>query len=261
MKITRIIIENFKSISHIDIKVSDKINVFIGGNSVGKSNIFDAINWPLGPIYPSFNSTIEQDHYLGELDNKIKIRLYFDNDKYLELAEEWVDNRGSVKSGLNLSNNYITNENRQAYSSAYLGIDRQILDYLPSNRWSLIGRILLEINKLFQKEEIINEETGESFFKSDIFKNKIHKIRDDLLFSVKDEDGREIMKEFISILQKESAKQLNRTEEEFSVDLNLYDPWNFYRTLQLIVKEPETDMQFQASNLGMANCFRQKVFI
>ena len=36
MKITRIVIENYKSIKHIDINFSSKVNAFIGENSVGK---------------------------------------------------------------------------------------------------------------------------------------------------------------------------------------------------------------------------------
>ncbi len=251
MKITRVQISNYKSISSVDISPSTKMNVFIGENSVGKSNILNAVNWLLGPIYPSFNSTVENDHYRGELGNKIKIRLTFDDGKVLELAEEWVDSRAQAKSGLNLSGGYISDQQRQKYTSAYLGIDRQILDYLPSNRWTLIGRILLEINKQFQKEEIVNSETGEITKKSGLFKTELQRIRDDFLFAVKDDNGNQIMKEFVEILQKESAKQLNRPEEDFIVDLNLYDPWNFYRTLQLIVNERDTNLQFQASTLGM----------
>ena len=87
MKIIEILIENYKSIKHLEFKPHDKINAFIGENSVGKSNIFDAINWLLGPTYPSFNSTKKEDHYLGDKNNKIKIRLKFDDGNYLELAE------------------------------------------------------------------------------------------------------------------------------------------------------------------------------
>ncbi len=250
MKITEILIKNYKSIKHLEFKPHDKINAFIGENSVGKSNIFDAINWLLGPTYPSFNATKKEDRYLGDINNKIKIILSFDDGNYLELAEEWQDRRGNIKSGLNMSGNYITDENRQRYTSAYLGVDRQILDYLPSNRWSLLGRILLEINKLFLSEKVKNEK-GEVIPKSEQFKKDLKKIRDNLLFSVKDEDGNEIMKKFVEILQRESARQLNKPESDFTVDLNLYDPWNFYRTLQLLVKETDTNLQFQASTLGM----------
>ena len=43
MKIKRIRIQNYNSIKDIDITLSDKVNVFIGENSVGKSNIFAAM--------------------------------------------------------------------------------------------------------------------------------------------------------------------------------------------------------------------------
>ena len=103
MKIERIVIRNFKSVKHIDIACSSKINAFIRENSVGKSNIFDAINWSLGPVYPSFNSTLPQDHFMGDTSNVIKITLCFDDGKYFQLAENWIDQRQNQKSGLNLS--------------------------------------------------------------------------------------------------------------------------------------------------------------
>jgi putative ATP-dependent endonuclease of OLD family len=251
MKIERIVIRNFKSVKHIDIACSSKINAFIGENSVGKSNIFDAINWSLGPVYPSFNSTLPQDHFMGDTSNDIKITLCFDDGKYLQLAENWIDQRQNQKSGLNLSANYITDIERQKYCSAYLGVDRSILDYSPSNRWSLMGRILLDINQMFKEQEVVNEETGEVQKKTDIFKTEIEKIRDEILFTVEDHNGTQVMKKFIETLQKETAKQLNRPENELKVDLNLYDPWNFFRTLQLVICENDTNLSFQASNLGM----------
>lgn len=250
MRIKRIQIRNFKSIQEIDISPSQEINVFIGENSVGKSNVFDAVTWLLGPVYPSFNSTQPQDRYNGDENNEIKIRLTFDDGNYLELAESW-EYKGYQKSGLNFNGGFINDIERQKYCSAYVGVDRAILDYLPSNRWSLMGRILLEINELFKSEEVLDEETGEIISKPEHFKKELESIRDNVLFSVKDHHGNEVMKQFIKILQVESAKQLNRPENDFTIDLNLYDPWNFYRTLQLIVNETDTSLSFQASSLGM----------
>jgi len=251
MKIERIVIKNYKSIKHIDIACSSKINSFIGENSVGKSNLFDAINLSLGTVYPSFSLTLPQDHFMGDTSNEIDISLYFDDGKYLQLAENWNDQRQNQKSGLNLSGNYITNIERQKYCSAYLGVDRTILDYSPSNRWSLMGRILLDINQMFRQQEVVNLETGEVQKKTDIFKTQIEKIRDEILFTVEDQNGIQVMKKFIETLQKETAKQLNRPENELKFDLNLYDPWNFFKTLQLVICENDINLCFQASNLGM----------
>jgi putative ATP-dependent endonuclease of OLD family len=188
---------------------------------------------------------------MGNPDNEICITLYFDDGKHLQLAEKWLDYKQQEKSGLNLSGGYIQDLERQRYCSAYLGVDRKILDYLPSNRWSLLGRILLDINEMFKLDEVVNEETGEVTKKTDLFKQGLEQIRDNILFTVRNEHGVEVMKQFIQTLQRESAKQLNKPETDFRIDLNLYDPWNFYRTLQLIVHESDLNLSFQASNLGM----------
>ena len=249
MKITKITIDNYKSVKHLEFEPSSGLNAFIGANSTGKSNVFDAINWLLGPAYPSFNSTKKEDRFLGDENNKIAIHLDFDDKNYLELTEEWTDSYGRTKSGLNYNGSYCTSENRERYCCAYLGVEREILDYLPSNKWSLVGRILQEINKRFLGESM--QYNNQTKAKKEWLKEWLTFIRDKLLFSVKDESGQEVMKKFMTILQEESARQLNRPQSDFIVDLSLYDPWNFYRTLQLIVKEQDMGLEFQASNLGM----------
>ena len=246
MKITRILIRNYKSIKELDFKPNPRLNIFIGENSVGKSNIFDAINWILGPTYPTFNATTKEDHYLGNENNKILIRLEFDTNDSLELNEhKEVD--GQNKSGLfyNDQNYNCKREIRETFCSAFIGTERQIVDYLPSNRWSLLGRILLDINKRFCEEQT---EDGEP--KPEKLKKELDEIRDKLLFTVKGENGSEIMKDFIAILQEESARQMNISPENFKLNFNLYDPWNFYKTLQILVKEPEIGLEFQASQLS-----------
>ncbi|OGK35675.1 hypothetical protein A3F59_01900 [Candidatus Roizmanbacteria bacterium RIFCSPHIGHO2_12_FULL_38_13] len=249
MKITKVLIDNYKSIKHLEFVPNKGINSFVGANSTGKSNIFEAMTWLLAPTYPSFNSTKKEDRFLGEDTNKIKVKLDFDDGHYLELAEEWTDTYGRLKSGLNFNGNYCNSEQREQYCCAYLDTERKILDYLPSSKWTLVGRILQEVNKMFLTESMVHK--GQNKLKKIWLKEWLTTIRDKLLFSVKDPSGQDIMKKFLDILQEESAKQLNRPKTDLTVDLSLYDPWNFYKTLQLIVKEPDMDLEFQASNLGM----------
>lgn len=249
MKIANVLIENYKSVKHLEFKPHNGINSFVGANSTGKSNIFEAITWLLGPVFPSFNATKKQDRFLGDDSNKIKIKLDFDDGNYLELAEEWTDSGGRDKSGLNFNGSYCNSEQRELYCCAYLDTERKILDYLPASRWTLVGRILQEVNKRFSAETMPHK--GVTKAKKEWLKEWLKVIRDRLLFSVKDEGGQNIMEKFLDILQEESAKQLNKPKSDLTVDLSLYDPWNFYKTLQLIVKEPDMDLEFPASDLGM----------
>lgn len=87
MKIKNIVINNYKSIKHLEIDANDGLNAFIGENSVGKSNIFNALNWTIGPVYPSFNSTLPSDHWLGDENNLISIQITYNDGNTLELAE------------------------------------------------------------------------------------------------------------------------------------------------------------------------------
>ena len=245
MKITRIYIKNYKSIEKLDINPNAKLNVFIGENGTGKSNIFNAINWLLGPNYPTFNATTKQDHYLGNDNNKIHIQLYFEDDHLLDLDESKPSYHFSIKQhGVNIG---ASQSLRQKFCAAYVGVEREIADYLPSNRWSLLGRILLDVNKRFSEETVEGEE-GE--LKSEKLRRELDRIRDELLFSVIDDSGDNIMDKLVGILQKESASQMNRREEDFQINFNLYDPWNFYRMLQVLVNEPELNLTFQASQMG-----------
>lgn len=251
MKITRLFIQNYKSIKNIDISLSDQVNVFIGENSVGKSNIFAAINWVLGPIYPSFNNVSKEDFYRGDVDAHVIIRIYFDDGHFLELTNCWRDRNGYHKSGLNLDGfQYVSDDIRQRYISALIGSDRKVSENPATNRWTLLGRLLRDINARFEEEKILLPD-GTEESKVNLFKQEMERIRDEILFSVTDSDGNNLMQQFVSILGLETARQLNRTPDEFRIDLNMYDPWNFYRTLQIMVNEAETGMTFRASELGM----------
>ncbi len=208
MKITHLYIKNYKSIKELDISLSDKVNVFIGENSVGKSNVFSAIDWLLGSVYPSLNNIPQEDFYRGDISAQLIVRISFDDGHYLEMNTKWFDGKGNKKSGLNLDGrNYVSDDIRQKYMSAYVGADRKISENPANNRWTLLGRLLRDINSRFITESIKDNETGEEISKVDYFKKQMQTIRDKTLFSVKDENGQNIMEEFARILGEETAKE------------------------------------------------------
>lgn len=70
MKVSRIEVENFKSIEKYDFEVND-FNIFIGKNNHGKTNLFDALDW--------FDSGKTENSYYRNNDQTltIKVRLHF----------------------------------------------------------------------------------------------------------------------------------------------------------------------------------------
>ena len=245
MYITRIFIKNFKSIKEIDIYPNKWLNVFIWENSVGKSNIFKALDWVLWKTYPTFNQIPREDHFMWDYENKIQIIIEFDDRMTFCLNEN--EERYKFKM-TQWNNSFFNDETRKKYCCAYLDTKREIADYMPSNRWSLLWRILQEINTKFSEESVtINWECK---LKKEVLKDRLWEIKNELLFTVKDNNGENVMESLLKIIQNETSEQLNRNWNEFNIDFNLYDPWNFYRTLQITVKE-DNWLEFQAWSLWM----------
>lgn len=104
------------------------INVFIGANNVGKSNILSAMEYLLGPSYPTANRLERWDFYQGDEELPLKIALDFDDGAHLSFDSTWHDGYGREKHGLNYNGSYISDEVRSRYISASIGPDRRVLD-------------------------------------------------------------------------------------------------------------------------------------
>ncbi|MGQ9702845.1 MAG: ATP-dependent nuclease [bacterium] len=258
MKITRVKIENYRSIKSLEFRPKE-LCAIVGENNVGKSNIFSALNFILGPTFPTEKGLGYDDFYLRDYERKIKIEVDLElfesaSPENITLSFSWDDDaRGGPRYSLRKFSNgypsdindeerqksYINDEERQKYAIVHLGADRKISDYMPSNRWTLLGRLLLDINEKFKSDSsrVAN------------FEAEMKKIRDNLLFNM------EGFRELVEIVKDVSASQLGKSPEDFEVDFQLYDPWHFYRTLQIIVKEAikqgKDKMSFQASQMGM----------
>ncbi len=250
MKIDRLTIKNYRSVHNLELDLSPRINVFIGANNVGKSNILSAMEYLLGPSYPTANRLERWDFYKGDEELPLKIALSFDDGACLSFDSTWLDGYGREKHGLNLNGGYVSDEERNRYVSASIGPDRRVLDNPASSQWSLLGRMLKEFNERLS-EETITSSDGREVTKAEAFKRSMQEIRDQILFSITDEDGMNLMGELGRIMQEETANQLNCSPNDLTVDLNAYDPWNLYKTLQIFVTEQETGVQMRASDMGM----------
>ena len=250
MKVDRVSIRNYKSIQSLDLDLSPRINVFIGANNVGKSNILSAMEWLMGPTYPTANRLERWEFFNGDEELPLKISLEFDDNNVLSFDSVWYDRYNREKHGLNFNGGYISDEVRSRYIAASVGADRRIVDNPASNQWTLLGRMLKEFNAQLDVDTIVRSD-GSVVSKADEFKHRMELIRDELLFSITDCDGTNLMQELKRILQEETARQLNCSPSDLSIDLNAYDPWNLYRTLQIFVTEQSSGVQMRASEMGM----------
>ena len=66
MHLSRLYIENYRSIEKIDLKFERGKNVIVGRNNSGKSNILKAIDLVLGEYSPTYNKSeniVESDFF------------------------------------------------------------------------------------------------------------------------------------------------------------------------------------------------------
>lgn len=250
MKIEHLDIVNYKSIKELHLDLNSRINVFIGANNVGKSNIMSAMEYLLGPTYPMVNRLDKSDFYNGQDDQPLKIAMRFDNGNTLSFDSTWIDYRGNEKHGLNLNGSYANGDVRNQYVAASIGPDRRMRENPASSQWTLLGRMLKDFNSRLY-EQSTRLEDGSEVTMAEAYKRQMETIRDEILFSIESDDGTNLMGELKRILQEETARQLNCSPNDLAIDLSTYDPWNLFKTLQIYVTEQGSGVQMRAADMGM----------
>ena len=92
MYLSRLYIENYRSIQKLDLKFSKGKNVIVGKNNAGKSNIIKAIDLILGeksPTWDKLDNITDTDFFEGNINNEIFIwcELLREENELLDLSE------------------------------------------------------------------------------------------------------------------------------------------------------------------------------
>src|SRR4030067_537072 len=153
MQITRVYIENFKSIKELEF-YPKSITALIGENNAGKSNILTAIEKILGARYPMGNSLEMDDFYNRNPLNRIKIQLSIVDEKgdvhFIDFS--YKDDYRGEGYYFEIDGYAAKGSKRENYPFLRLTTDRTISDNMPSNRWSLWGKILRDVNEELLKD-------------------------------------------------------------------------------------------------------------
>lgn len=73
MRISKIIVENYRSIQKVEVSLS-KFAIFVGQNNHGKTNFFEAVEW----FYNAKSSTV--DERFGRVEgNRISVEIFFED--------------------------------------------------------------------------------------------------------------------------------------------------------------------------------------
>ena len=241
IRLTHVEIENYRSIRELELQPRP-LCALVGPNNAGKSNVLAALEFLLGETWPLEARLTEADYYRRNVDAKPRISATFKYEDEANYESELRLEFGPVAGfdelklrywGEGEAGRFASKPVRERFSLMRLDVNRNLRQHQPTNRWTLLGRMLQEINDELRQDDARMQE----------FTETMDHLRENVLASVPG------FQALIDVVKEESARQLQRTVEEVDVDFSLHDPWNFYRTLQLIVRE--AGMTFRADQMGM----------
>lgn len=148
MRITRIQIDNWRSIKSVDFYPED-ICILVGANNAGKTNILSAINFILGDRWPMPANLDDSDFYGRDRARNIRIRISFDHPHFSAIdfdtaRPQYVlnafDRAGNGVRGFN-------NALREQLAFAYVDAARNYEKQFSTSRWSLFGQALRHLHE------------------------------------------------------------------------------------------------------------------
>ncbi len=238
MKLTRITIQNFRSIKLMDFTFPDSgFLVLVGANNAGKSNVIRAINNILGAEWWSQDKLERHDFYARDPQNAIEISLSFNTGETagFKKDEEKDEYRAYVNYGRG-RDYFLSNDFKAKCPCTYLGADRTFDRHMSFYDWTLLGKIRKtfhqrcaalagQLDAKFQ--EIVNlfdQVQGFPEFKTDFAK-------------------------FFSEMQADTPLKM-------AVDFKPFTPSNYFKTMQVLASDPsqgQTDLDLEELGEGTRN--------
>lgn len=216
MKISRVIIRNWRSVKDADFEPAD-MTVLVGANNAGKTNILSAINFLMGDRWPQPANLLDSDYYLSDRRREIFIQLDLDDAPYSRLdfdtsRDRYVfqayDRRGqAVRSGFD-------NEERGRLAFAYVDAGRNFDRQFGVSRWTLLGQAVRILHndllqsgndRLPQLRELLDQAHG--LLKTDLYAA------------------------FESAMRDAFAEQLRTSRYDVQFQFRTVDETNLYRSL------------------------------
>ncbi len=216
MRISRVIIRNWRSIKEVDFYPSD-MTVLIGANNAGKTNILSAINFLIGERWPMPGNLADADFYENNRERAIYIRLDFQEAPFSRLEFDSgkpqynlsaYDNRGTPARGFN-------NDQRAGLAFAYVDAGRSFDRQFGTSRFTLFGQAIRHLHS-----DLRRDGEAETLPKLRNALNEAH----DLLRT-------DLYKTFEASLRDAFTAQLRTARYDVQFEFRTLDETNLYRGL------------------------------
>lgn len=266
--ISKIYIENYRSIERLTM-CPQKLCAIIGPNSSGKTNVLKALDTMLGEIYPTERAFSKDDFYKRDVNKIITIQIWFSEPlRPCKLTPKGATLKESCQAiSLKLTHTKnkdvyfrttftaINSDGKEFYGSGevrdqmnfiYISSERHLDKQMSVTQWSILGKILQKIDENFRKKDDVEEY---SELEED-FRTAMDEPRRILESEFPDGLSYKRFKEVFTTICKENTEGLANS---FNLDLQIYDPLFYYKTIQLIGKEEFGDFNVHELGSGVQN--------
>lgn len=269
MKLSRVKIQNFRSIKELEFSIED-LCALIGPNNAGKSNILNALAFVLGETWPTSRIIEPSDFYAYSEDDMV-ITLWFDEerevkgdigepvkysgiqfkiDRYkrktgkkepgdLKSTFVCVNNVGNPVTVLRKPNPQskpystpasVTADIRDEIPAVIIDVDRNARYHLSSSSRSIFGRLLTDLAKELKKDSA----------RFQAFKDKY------------DETRKLLRTDGFNELEKNIREQLKRHTglQNLTLQLDGLDPINLYKNFSILFTDPDTPEPVNFERMG-----------
>jgi putative ATP-dependent endonuclease of OLD family len=248
MIITKIDIKNFRSIKDLTF-CPQRLCGLVGENNSGKTNVLRAINLLLGETWPTARSFSEKDFYNHDTSQPIDIAIHFKerstpNDlSHVRLTYRWNDKpEFKVTYRAGGAEYYVSNAVKEQIALVYIEAERNLQKQLPMSSWTLFGKLLQDINLDFKTDR---NKTAE-------LEQKLSGALE-LLRTSK-------FREFEDTLKSSLKEQLGTLPYELDISFNIYNPLNYYRSIQLLARERSNTFDVLDLGSGLQNAILLSLF-
>ncbi len=159
MRVSKIIVENYRSIQKIEVKL-DKFSVFVGQNNHGKTNLFESIEW-----FYKANKSKTDEHFNREEVNTISVEIFFNDVVQSDIEKLTTDtNKTKLKKLLGENTDFSVLKTSKDHKRKYFvngkdegnpsGMDTAINEFLPKLEYVNTKMRLDDVSKYKDKNPI-----------------------------------------------------------------------------------------------------------